>query len=103
MVTNEHVVADYAEITLVYEKNGLLFEIEFQDIDVLGMDETTDLAVIRFASDEDFAVIPFADSYDIEVGEFVFAIGNPLGFDYYGTVTMGVISGNCSLCTKWNL
>lgn len=91
MVTNEHVVADYTAVTVVYEKNGLLFEIS--NVEVLGMDETTDLAVVRFASGEEFAVIPFADSYDIYPGQFVFAIGNPLGFDYYGTVTMGVISG----------
>ena len=54
---------------------------------------TTDLAVLTFNSTEDFAVIPIADSYEVVLGEFVFAIGNPLGFDYYGTVTMGVISG----------
>ena len=93
MVTNEHVVVDYLTVTVVYEKNGLLFEIGNSNVEVLGMDEVTDLAVLRFESDEDFNVISFADSYDIYPGQFVFAIGNPLGFDYYGTVTMGVISG----------
>jgi serine protease Do len=33
------------------------------------------------------------NSYDLELGQFVFAVGNPLGFEYYGTVTMGIISG----------
>jgi serine protease Do len=93
MVTNEHVVADYTNVTIVYERNGLLFEISNDRIEVLGMDDVTDVAVLRFQSDLDFAVIPFADSYDIFPGQFVFAIGNPLGFDYYGTVTMGVVSG----------
>ncbi len=93
LVTNEHVVADATALTIVYEKNGLLFEIEDSDITLLGMDVTTDLAVLTFTSTENFTVIPFADSYDIHPGEFVFALGNPLGFDYYGTVTMGVISG----------
>lgn len=93
MVTNEHVVADYTSVSIVYERNGLLFEISDDRIEVLGMDEVTDIAVLRFESELDFAVIPFTDSYDIFPGQFVFAIGNPLGFDYYGTVTMGVISG----------
>ena len=53
----------------------------------------TDLAVLKFSSNEDFSVVPFSDSYSLELGEFVYAIGNPLGYDYYGTVTMGVVSG----------
>lgn len=93
VVTNQHVVDSYTALSVVYEKNGLLFEISDDDITVLGEDVTTDLAVLKFYSTEDFSVIPLGDSYDIEVGDFVFAIGNPLGFDYYGTVTMGVISG----------
>jgi serine protease Do len=91
VVTNQHVVEASVELTVVYEENGLLFEID--DVVKLGEDVTTDLAVIKFTSTKDFTVIPLADSYDLEVGQFVFAIGNPLGFDYYGTVTMGVISG----------
>jgi serine protease Do len=38
-------------------------------------------------------VIPFGNSNEIELGQFVYAIGNPLGFEYYGTVTSGIISG----------
>lgn len=101
LVTNQHVLVhsdatgDYLShtISLVYEKNGLLFEITNDSIEVLGVDATTDLAVIRFESAEDFSVIPFGDSYDLEIGQFVYAIGNPLGFEYYGTVTSGIISG----------
>ncbi|AIO18032.1 Serine protease Do-like HtrA [Candidatus Izimaplasma bacterium HR1] len=93
VVTNEHVIGNVDEIVVVYEKNGLLFQIPFEYITVLGTDTQTDLGVIKFTSSEDFTVIEFADSYQIELGDFVFALGNPLGFDYYGTVTMGVISG----------
>lgn len=93
VVTNDHVIDGYTSLTVVYERNGLLFEIENEDITVLGSDPTTDLAVLTFDSTEDFSVIPISDSYDLELGQFVFAIGNPLGFEYYGTVTMGVISG----------
>lgn len=93
LVTNNHVVEGDGVLSIVYEKNGLLFVIQNSDVTLVGTDPTTDLAVLSFTSDEDFAVIPFADSYDIELGQFVYAIGNPLGFEYYGTVTMGVISG----------
>ncbi len=93
LVTNNHVVEGATETILIYEKNGLLFQIPNEYITLLGTDPQTDLAVLKFSSSEDFEVIEFADSYQIELGNFVFAVGNPLGFDYYGTVTMGVISG----------
>lgn len=102
MVTNDHVLVHEntqgerqlpVYMTVVFEKNGLLFEIPNEKVDYIGSDPTTDLGVVTFESAEDFKVIEFADSYDLKVGQFVFAIGNPLGFDYYGTVTMGVVSG----------
>ncbi|MCD6482406.1 MAG: trypsin-like peptidase domain-containing protein [Candidatus Izimaplasma sp.] len=93
VVTNSHVVENSTFLTIVYEKNGILFDIEDEHIELLGLDPTTDLAVLTFESTEYFSVIPFADSYDIKVGQFVFALGNPLGFEYYGTVTMGIVSG----------
>lgn len=93
VVTNHHVVEDGILFKIVYELNGLLFEIGNEDITLLGSDVTTDLAVLTFESKLDFPIIEMADSYEIEQGQFVFAIGNPLGFEYYGTVTMGVISG----------
>ena len=93
LVTNNHVVEDTTEIVLIYEKNGLLFQIPFEYITLIGTDTQTDLAVLKFTSSEEFTVIDFADTNQIELGDFVFAVGNPLGFDYYGTVTMGIISG----------
>lgn len=100
-VTNYHVLEGYNTIQISYEKNGMLFTTTdnavypgvSDKIDVLGMDETTDLAVIRFESDDNFYAANFADSYNLSVGQFAFAIGNPLGFNYFGTVTMGVVSG----------
>ncbi|MCF7926631.1 MAG: trypsin-like peptidase domain-containing protein [Candidatus Izimaplasma sp.] len=93
LVTNDHVVSNSSSLTLVFERNELLFEIPNEAITVIGSDPVTDLAVLQFTSSESFSVIEFADSYDIQMGQIVFAIGNPLGFEYYGTVTMGIISG----------
>lgn len=108
LVTNAHVVVDtqvelvddvptevyYATSVqeVIYELNGILFVIN-DTVDLVGFDITTDLAVLTFESDKEFTVIPMANSYDLELGQFVFAVGNPLGFDYYGTITMGIISG----------
>ena len=93
VVTNHHVIENGTSFTIVYERNGLLFEVANSNIVLVGSDETTDLAVLTFESSVSFPTIEMADSYQLELGQFVFAIGNPLGFDYYGTVTMGVVSG----------
>ncbi len=92
-VTNHHVIENYRNIEVVYERNGMLFSIPNRDVEVLGKDATTDLAVLTFKASDNFPVVAFADSYDLRIGQFAIAIGNPLGFDYYGTVTMGIVSG----------
>jgi serine protease Do len=94
VVTNHHVVEDFTEIEVVYERYGILNYIAFEDITFYGSDPITDLAVISFTSDEIFPTVDFGNSYELKPGQFVFAIGNPLGFQYFGSVTMGVISGS---------
>ncbi len=93
VVTNHHVIEDYESLEIVYEKNGLLFDIPFEDITFLGSDASLDVAVLTFTSERNFTPIEFADSYQLSLGELVFAVGNPLGFTYYGTATMGIVSG----------
>ncbi len=92
-VTNHHVIENYRSIEVVYERNGMLFTVENRNVEVLGKDKTTDLAVLTFKANDNFPVVSFADSYELKPGRFAIAVGNPLGFDYYGTVTLGVVSG----------
>ncbi len=93
VVTNDHVIENFTELEIVYERYGILNTIEDSAITFLGTDPVTDLAVLRFTSNQHFPTVDFADSYDLRVGQFVFAVGNPLGFEYYGTATIGILSG----------
>jgi len=93
VVTNHHVLRNHENVEIVYEKNGLLFEIPSSDITYLGSDSVTDVGVIRFTSTETFYTVRFANTYDLKLGQFVYAIGSPLGFQYYNSVTSGVVSG----------
>ncbi len=99
VVTNHHVIENAQSITVVYERFGILNEIPSSDVELLGSNATTDIAVVTFKSTETFPTVEFANSYDIRPGEFVFAIGNPLGFSYYGSVTKGIISGTARFLT----
>ena len=83
ILTNSHVVngADTVSVTL---KDGRIFKGE-----VLGEDPVTDVAVIKIAAN-DLPVIPIGNSDGLRPGEWVIAIGNPLGLD--NTVTAGIVS-----------
>lgn len=85
IVTNQHVIADATEITIILNTGD-----EYVAT-VVGADSKSDLAVLKInASGLTAAVL--GDSSQVEVGDLAVAIGNPLGQELAGTVTAGVIS-----------
>lgn len=91
IVTNFHVVGDYAT------SEGSLIEVFLTDgrsaiARYIGGDSQNDLAVIKIDL-PDLPVAQFGLSGSLHSGEFAMAIGNPLGMELAGSVTVGVISG----------
>jgi Do/DeqQ family serine protease len=84
VATNYHVVADASSILIV-----LLDKREFEG-EVVGVDPTTDLAVVKIEAKDELPVVSLGNSDDSEVGDWVVAIGNP--FRLTSTVTAGIIS-----------
>lgn len=85
IVTNNHVVGT-AKTVIVSLADG-----QSTEGTVVGRDERTDLAVVK-VSVENLPVAEFGDSDSLAVGETAIAIGNPLGLEFQGSVTVGVIS-----------
>ena len=83
ILTNAHVV-DKADRVKVRLKDGRTF-----DGQVKGVDEVTDLAVVKINA-RNLPIAPLGNSSQIQVGDWAIAVGNPLGFD--NTVTLGIIS-----------
>jgi len=83
ILTNNHVVADADKVTVT-----LLDKRSFE-ARVVGRDPTTDVAVIK-VNGADLPVVALGDDNTARVGQWVVAIGNPLGLDF--TVTAGIIS-----------
>jgi S1-C subfamily serine protease len=83
ILTNAHVVsgADTVKVTL---KDGRSFR-----GDVRGIDEPSDLAVVKIDG-QNLPVAPLGNSSSVQVGDWAIAVGNPLGLD--NTVTLGIIS-----------
>ena len=85
IVTNEHVVANGSDVTVGFSK-GATYSAK-----VLGTDASTDLAVIRVdAPRSALHPLRLADSDQVQVGDTVYAIGNPFGLDR--TMTAGIVS-----------
>jgi len=87
VVTNNHVVED-GSVYKIYLEDGTEIEATLRGVDAL-----VDVAVLYFTSDLDLRVVNFGDSSTLEKGTIVIAVGNPSGYDYYRSVTMGVVSG----------
>ncbi len=87
IVTNNHVIenANTIEVSLA-EGSRITAEL-------VGTDPLTDLAVLKIDGSKVTKVAEFGDSEKLSVGEPVLAIGNPLGLDFSGSVTQGIISG----------
>ena len=84
VVTNNHVIADADEITVILQDDTRL------PAELVGRDPKTDLAVLKVKSEKDLPAVGFGDSGSARVGDWVVAIGNPFGLG--GTVTAGIIS-----------
>lgn len=83
IVTNNHVVENATGIEVVLNDN------RSYEAEVIGVDGSTDLAVIRIKEDN-LPAIHFGSSDNIQIGEWVLAIGNP--FEFRSTVTAGIVS-----------
>jgi len=86
IVTNRHVVSGATKVKVTFS-DGREFAAK-----TLGMDSETDVAVIRLDQPpKDLVAARLGDDDKLEVGEWVLAVGSPLGLDQ--TVTAGIVSG----------
>lgn len=87
IVTNHHVIEGAAELEVSLADGTKV------PAKVLGSDMWTDLAVIQTDAKDVKTIAEFGDSAALKAGEPVLAIGNPLGLQFSGSVTQGIISG----------
>ncbi len=87
IVTNNHVIEGASELEVTLS-DGIKLPAE-----LIGSDPWTDLAVITVDGDKVKTVAEFGKSATLKPGEPVIAIGNPLGLQFSGSITQGIISG----------
>jgi S1-C subfamily serine protease len=85
VLTNAHVVQGAQRVDVQFSEDG-----ESQQAEVVGMDPSSDLALLHVDDTQGATPLPLGDSSKAEVGDSVVAIGNPFGLDR--TVTSGIVS-----------
>ena len=85
IATNEHVVEGASRWTVTFE-DGRIYE-----ADLIGMDELTDLAVLKIVAD-DLVPIDLGSSDELLLGDPAIAVGNPLGQDGGSSISVGIVS-----------
>lgn len=87
ILTNNHVVSEGNNVIVTFQSD------KTSEATVLGSDSYADLAVLRISKENVTNVAIIGKSSEAEIGDTVFTIGAPLGSEYSGTVTKGIISG----------
>lgn len=86
IVTNYHVIQGAAKVSVKLVNSDKIFTAKF-----VGAEPNRDIAVIKIDA-ENLPVAKFGDSSKVKTGDIAIAIGNPLGQEFAGTVTSGIIS-----------
>lgn len=84
IVTNNHVVANADEVTVIFNDNTHL------SAEIVGRDPKTDLALVKVKPSKPLTYVSFGDSDALKVGDWVIAVGNPFGLG--GSVSAGIVS-----------
>jgi serine protease Do len=85
IITNAHVVANSSLLKVVLDND------EVYEATLVGMDEDTDLALLKIEAD-DLTPIELGNYEELAVGDFVMAVGNPGGLEFSSSVTFGIVS-----------
>lgn len=100
ILTNHHVIEGADKVEVILNNK------ETVEVKILGSDEYTDIAVLSINKDKALKVATLGDSDNVSLGATVITVGSPMGSDYSGSITRGIISGkdrmieNNSILTK---
>ena len=87
ILTNHHVIDESDKVSVILNNK------ETVEVELLGSDEYTDIAVLSISKDKITKVAKLGDSDNIKLGATVITVGSPMGSEYSGSITRGIISG----------
>ena len=93
ILTNHHVIEDATKLLITLSNDDQI------EGETLGSDPYLDLAVVRVSSEKVSLVATLGKSEESNVGDTVFTVGTPIGYEYRGSVTKGTLSGKNRMVT----
>lgn len=87
VITNHHVIESGSGAKVTFADHTTV------DATIVGKDALTDLALLKMKTDSKIEAFTMGDSSLVKKGEYVIAMGSPLGIEYQGSVSGGLISG----------
>ena len=88
IITNNHVIADGNTVQVEFNDNNKKI-----DATIVGGDKYADIAVLTIDTKEGYQAVEIGDNEELKLGDTIFTIGTPMGENYKGTVTKGILSG----------
>jgi len=93
ILTNHHVIEDATKLLITLSSDDQI------EGEALGSDPYLDLAVVRVSSEKISLVATLGKSEESNIGDTVFTVGTPIGYEYRGSVTKGTLSGKNRMVT----
>lgn len=87
VITNHHVIEAGTGVKVTFADHTSV------EAEIIGSDRLTDLALLKMKADSKVEAFTVGDSSLVKKGEYVIAMGSPLGIEYQGSVSGGLISG----------
>lgn len=87
IMTNHHVIEKQDDIKITFSDDSETYA------KLVGSDAYADIAVLKVSKDSIKAVAELGKTNGLRVGDTVFTLGSPMGIEYRGTVTRGILSG----------
>ena len=87
ILTNHHVIDNADKVEVILTNN------EVVEVQLLGSDEYTDIAVLSINKDKITKVAKLGNSDNVNLGSTVITVGSPMGSEYSGSITRGILSG----------
>ncbi len=88
-VSNYHVIEGNNSIDIRFYRGGNLYEIT--NVTILGSSQVNDVAIIEFDTPHLLTPVAFGNSFNIDTGQTVYALGSPIGFEFFHTTTEGLL------------
>lgn len=88
VMTNNHVIDEADEVEIEFNDGT-----ERIDAKIIGGDAYADIAVLEIDKTDNVNVVEIGDSESLKLGDTIFTVGSPMGIEYKGTVTKGILSG----------